>query len=263
MCLIFLAWQCHPHYPLIVAANRDEFHQRPTAAAHYWPEQPTLLAGRDLQSGGTWLGMTTQGRWAALTNYREGDRHRSVKTSRGALVRNFLRTETTALEYVAQCQQQAAAYDGYNLLVSDGQHVAWYSNRAADYQLLRPGLYGLSNHLLDTPWFKVQAGKAAVAAVLQQPLSQPATLSRALFQVLADRTCPPDDALPETGVSLAWERLLASRFIVSPSYGTRSATVILQAETGVVHWMERSFQANGNMVSDTLYQFVAPLPNSD
>ncbi|EIJ42138.1 hypothetical protein BegalDRAFT_1239 [Beggiatoa alba B18LD] len=252
MCLILLAYQTHPRYPLIIAANRDEFHARPTLAAHFWSDAPNLLAGRDLQNGGTWMGITQQGQFAALTNYREAQQTPSLPSySRGLLVSDFLRTSQTLTAYITNCLQQADLYKGFNLLLGNLQQLYYLSNRSAGYQLVPAGVHALSNHLLNTPWVKVQAGKNALQTLLNQDF--PLT---ALFDVLADRTPVADAQLPKTGVSLAWERLLSPRFIVSPEYGTRSSTVLRINTVGIVDFCERSFNATGDLEKVVNYQFT-------
>ncbi len=247
MCLILFAWQQHPDYPLIVAANRDEFHQRPTAAAQFWPDAPELCAGRDLHSGGTWLGVTRTGRFAAVTNYREAPKRGQFDTSRGALVTDFLRSSVSVPAQLQHCQQTAARYDGYNLLLAANGELAYVSNRGGAARLLDAGVYGLSNHLLDTAWYKVQAGKQ----VMQHALSLTGeALVAALFAGLADETRPPDELLPNTGVDFDWERLLSARFIVDENYGTRSATVVLWRRDGTAELIERQFSPSGELLGE-------------
>lgn len=228
MCLILLAWQSHPDYPLVVAANRDEFFARPTAPAGWWPDAPQVLAGRDLQGGGTWMGVTRNGRFAALTNYRDPDAFQEGMASRGELVAAFLRGDEAPEAYLQAVAQRLPDYNPFNLLVGD-RHGLWYlgSREHAPPRPLAPGVYGLSNHLLDTPWPKVQRAKSALATALQAlPERTP------LFDLLRDRRHAPDAELPRTGVSLEWERLLSAAFVHSPDYGTRSATVLLLEHGG-------------------------------
>jgi uncharacterized protein with NRDE domain len=219
MCLILVAWQAHPGYPLLVAANRDEFYARRTASADFWPESPQVLAGRDLEAGGTWLGITRQGRFAALTNYRDPSSHKPQAPSRGKLVADFLRGKDSIDAYLDTLD--ATAYNGFNLLLGDGKQLIAFSNITMQRHELAPGVYGLSNALLDTPWPKVGAGKTALETALTALPDE-----TALFRLLRDDTLHPDAALPATGVSLAWERLLSAAFIRSPDYGTRCSTVI-------------------------------------
>jgi uncharacterized protein with NRDE domain len=259
MCLIVFAWQVVPGVPLIAAANRDEFYERAAAPAAPWPEYPRIFAGRDLKAGGSWMGITRpdgagaeascpdeppvrascQGesdpapaalarapsRFAAITNLRNPQDHRAEAPSRGALVAGFLQGEMTAREYVAQIAPDAAAYNGFNLVLCDGKELVWYSNKAGDDprngQPLAPGVYGLSNALLDSTWPKVLKTKAQFASLLC--LGAP---EEAYFEMLSDTTIAPDMRLPDTGVPLEWERLLSAVKIESPNYGTRSSTVV-------------------------------------
>jgi uncharacterized protein with NRDE domain len=217
--LILVAWQAHPDYPLVVAANRDEFFARPTAPAAFWPEQPGFLAGRDLEAGGTWLGITRSGRFAALTNFRDPTRQRSGTPSRGHLVADFLAGNSGIDAYLDGLQP--ADYNGFNLLLGDGDRLVAFSNVSGQRHELAPGIYGLSNALLDTPWPKVGSGKTALSAAIAA-LPDEAPLQR----LLKDDTIHPDAALPATGVPLEWERLLSAAFICGPGYGTRCSTVV-------------------------------------
>ncbi len=231
MCLIVFAWQVLPAVPLIAAANRDEFYQRATAPAGYWPEHPRIYAGRDLQAGGSWMGITraedgaTAARFAAITNIRAPSEHREQAPSRGQLVADFLAGSMTPQEYVAQIRPRAADYNGFNLILSDGLSLIWYSNRGdADPRngvALAPGVYGLSNALLDAPWPKVLKTKAQFASLLC--LGAP---DDAFFEMLSDTSPAPDMRLPETGVPLDVERMLSAVRIESPAYGTRTSTVV-------------------------------------
>jgi len=236
MCLILLAWQTHPDYPLVVAANRDEFFARPSAAAGFWKETPEILAGRDLQGGGTWLGVSRGLRFSALTNYREGAKQRADAPSRGALVVDFLTGESDPESYLEALSRRGADYNGFNLLVGDGQRLGYYTNKEPCPRWLSPGIYGLSNHLLDTPWPKLSAAKAAFAAALAQLPSTPS-----FFELLADREIVPDTHLPETGVPIEWERILSAVFVASPDYGTRASSLLTMHRSGRVTLLERSF----------------------
>jgi uncharacterized protein with NRDE domain len=236
MCLILLAWQAHPDYPLVVAANRDEFFSRRTAATDFWHDAPTVLAGRDLEAGGTWLGITRSGRFAALTNFRDPSRNRSGAPSRGELVSRFLTCSLTAAAYLAELESGANRYNGFNLIFGDPDGLWCFSNCGEGTRSLAPGVYGLSNHLLDTPWPKVERGKSALrAALMALPDETP------LFDLLSDERIAPDEALPRTGVSIEWERLLSAAFVRSPDYGTRSATVLLQDRHGKVRFIEQTY----------------------
>ena len=237
MCLILVAWQAHPDYPLVVAANRDEFFRRRSASAEFWADRPQVLAGRDLEAGGTWLGLTRTGRFAALTNFRDPSSHRPDAVSRGRLVAGFLAGDATIDAYLDALKP--ADYNGFNLLLGDGKRLVAFSNVSMARHELAPGVYGLSNALLDTPWPKVGAGKAALTAAL-------ATLpdETALGRLLRNPAVHPDHALPATGVPLAWERLLSAAFITSPDYGTRCSTVIKIRSDGISSFDEQNWLAD-------------------
>jgi uncharacterized protein with NRDE domain len=238
MCLILLAYDLHPRYRLVVAANRDEFYDRPSAAVDWWHDQPDVLAGRDLRGGGTWLGVTRAGRFSALTNFREPDRIEDAP-SRGGLVLAALTSDQAPQHYLAGVQSTAAAYNGCNQLVGDERSLWYYSNRdPGPPRQLDRGLFGLSNHLLDTPWPKVAGGKRELEEALRldgEPLVE------RLLELLGDRSMPTDDNLPDTGVGLQLERVLAPRFIVSPVYGTRTSYVVTFDRNGEVVMVEQSF----------------------
>ena len=240
MCLILLAWRAHPDYPLVVAANRDEFFARPTAAADFWADRPQVLAGRDLEGGGTWFGISRNGRFAALTNYRDPASVRQGAPSRGALVADFLTGNMSTEAYGDELERGDAAYNGYNLLWGDGETLHYHSNCGAGSARLAPGIYGLSNHLLDTPWPKVARGKSRLAKALAAlPDDRP------LLGLLGDAAVADDAALPRTGVSLEWERLLSAAFVRSPAYGTRSSTVLTRDREGQVVFEEVQFDDRG------------------
>ena len=228
MCLAVIAINARPGLPLLLAANRDEFHARPALPAAPRAGQPDIVAGRDLAGGGTWLGVTRQGRYALLTNFRDPSRVLADAPSRGGLVQAFLQGQDTPLAYLGEVLADGDRYNGFNLIVGDADG-AWYaSNRHPDRQALRlpDGVHGLSNHLLDTPWPKVVRTRDAVRQLLSEP---DAPAPDALFAILADRRRPTDDALPDTGVGLSRERMLSPPFITSPDhgYGTRCTSVLM------------------------------------
>ncbi|MBN1614884.1 MAG: NRDE family protein [Deltaproteobacteria bacterium] len=237
MCLILFAYRMHPLYPLVVAANRDEFYERPTAAADFWEASPAILAGRDLRDGGTWLGITREGRFAALTNYRDPLNIKLEAPSRGWLVRDYLLGRQEPDAYLHDLAERADRYNGFSLILGSRNRLYYYSNRDAIREL-PAGFYGLSNHLLDTPWPKVEKGKEALKEVLEHS-KRPSTED--LFAVLNDRSRPEDGRLPDTGVGIDWERILSSIFIESPNYGTRSSTVLIVGRNGWVSFAERSY----------------------
>ncbi len=250
MCLILVAWQVRSDYPLVVAANRDEFHARPTAAAAAWVDFPDILAGRDLEAGGTWLGMTRTGRFAAVTNVREPGQP-AGRRSRGYLTRDFLTGHETPLSYAAAIDGDAHA--GFNLLVGDRQTLAYRSNRAGAARALPPGIYGVSNHLLDTPWPKLETARARFREALAGlPTEAP------FFDLLADDEIVPDHRLPATGVPLHWERRLSAIFVKSPEYGTRASTLVLRRDDGSGVLVERSFDAAACAGEEVRLAFRAP-----
>src|ERR1700733_16117415 len=221
MCLVLIAWRGAAKYPCVVAANRDELHSRPASPAHWWPSCPPILAGRDLLAGGTWLGMTRTGRFAALTTSRAPERRRPGTPSRGTLVASILMSGDSLERNLEHLRNVSAAYNGFSLLFSDGERLAIYESARGSGRVLRPGIYGLSNHLPDTPWPKVQAAKSRLSSALGD-------LDRtdAVLALLRDEAPSPEDQLPRTGVSLDWERLLSSAFVRAPDYGTRCSTVL-------------------------------------
>jgi uncharacterized protein with NRDE domain len=252
MCIILLAYKSHPVYPLVLAANRDEFYERPTAVAHFWEDAAGLLGGRDLERGGTWLGVTDTGRIAAITNFREPGQRLTDAPSRGLLVSDFLRSHETPETYLERLATDGAPYNGFNLIVGDSRRLCYYSNRAQAYQTLAPGVYGVSNHLLDTPWPKVTRGKAALAEILA---AGDALQPDAIFRLLADRSCADDGCLPDTGVGLELERTLSPLFITSPIYGTRSSTVLLQDHEDRMTFIERTFTRGADHWDEAVYEF--------
>lgn len=240
MCLILFAYRARADLPLVIAANRDEAYARPTAPAGPWPHAPQVIGGRDLRDGGSWFGITHAGRWAAVTNYREGLVSRPGAPSRGDLVADFLTGDLVPAEYLQALAPRAQDFNGFNLLVGTPDSVRWFSNRGGDHPLqgrdLTPGVYGLSNHLLNTPWPKVEKGRADLDRALHSG-ADPDTL----LEGLLDRTLAGEAELPATGVPLDLERALSARFITGTDYGTRSSTVVRVAAAGGVHLLERSF----------------------
>ncbi|HEX4023155.1 MAG TPA: NRDE family protein [Steroidobacteraceae bacterium] len=249
MCLILVAWRVHPDYPLVLAANRDEFHTRAAAPAAWWDEPP-MLAGRDLAAGGAWLGVTRGGQFAALTNYREAAAPRPDAPSRGALVPQTLSAPVPASERLQQLRRSSSRYNGFNLLFGDADSLAVYESIPRQGRLLDPGVYGLSNHLLDTPWPKVVGAKAALAAALTHLPDQ-----QALLQLLRDEVRAQDTQVPRTGLSAEWERLLSSAFIRAPGYGTRCSTILLIDRDGRAHFSEWTWNEAGAPAGQVDYRF--------
>ena len=242
MCLILFSLEQNARFPLIIAANRDEHYDRPSAPLAFWPDAPQVAAGRDLEAGGTWLGITRQGRWAALTNYRQAGSYRFGAPSRGHLVANYLVDSCSPRRYIERIAEGAAQYNGFNLLVGQGTEVHYFSNRSEQCQRVTRGAHGLSNHLLDTPWPKVTTGRELLADL---PDLAAAPLTDLLLEALQGRNIPLDAELPDTGVGIRRERVLAPPFIVSESYGTRASTVVLMDADGRVSMIERSFGPRG------------------
>ncbi|MFO1206792.1 MAG: NRDE family protein [Burkholderiales bacterium] len=251
MCLIVFAWHVHPDFPLVLGANRDEFLDRPTRAAQFWPDHPELLAGRDLKSGGTWLGITRSGRVAAVTNFRQGTAPRAAARSRGLLVSGFLTGNNSPAAHLDAVAKAQSRYDGFNLLAGDGRALHYFSNRDGAATLVEPGVHGLSNALLDTPWPKVERAKSALTGLLDHDRD---VLVEGTLRLLADQARPPDHELPSTGVSLEWERCLSSVFIAAPGYGTRSSTVLLIDRGGHATFCERSFDHAAGTSGDVVYE---------
>ena len=253
MCLAVLALHTVPGIPVLIAANRDEFHARPTLPAAQWADEARVYGGRDGLAGGTWMGATRDGRYALVTNFREPGRQIADAPSRGALVEDFLRGNASAADYIAAAHAAGQAYNGFNLIVGDARG-AWYaSNRDGTPRPLAPGVYALSNHLLDTPWPKLARTKAAFERVLRHA---PQPDLPALFQALADRS-PADDAdLPATGLVPDREKLLSSPFIVSPTYGTRSSTVLALCDDGSGQLTEKRFAPDGSASGESALAFV-------
>ncbi len=240
MCLIVFAWQPAQAVPLVVAANRDEFHERPSLPLAPWAEMPELIAGRDLEAGGTWMGVTLDGRFAALTNIRRS-RQTSGPRSRGELPERYLRNQLSPEAYLSELQAQRSDYAGFNLLAGDTQTLWHLNSDEGTPRRLEPGIYGLSNASLDTPWPKLVRAKHALASHLEHPDSE------ALLQLLADTWRPATHQLPNTGVTPELEALLSSVFIASPNYGTRASTALIRRSDGSLEIRERSFGPEGRL----------------
>ncbi len=252
MCLILFAWQSHPRYALVMAANRDEFHSRPTTAAEYWKESPQLLAGRDLHAGGTWLGVTHQGRFAAITNYREPPGGSPpLKRSRGHLVRDYLLDTDLPSDHAKSLLQQGKQYSGFNLLLGNLRTLTYVSNRSENTTAVTPGSHGLSNHLLDTDWPKVHAGRSRLDQLLGNEQVEP----EALFELLAGREVISGDEPSGFELCLAPELITRKMFLVSPEYGTRSSTVLLLSRKGHVTFVERQFDSEGRATGTRSHEF--------
>lgn len=227
MCLIAIAWQARADLPLVVAANRDEWRDRPAQPAQWWTDRPGVLAGRDLKAGGTWLGISREGRFAAVTNFRDPSDRRSTARSRGELVADFLAGTLDADAYVAQVALRAHEYNAFNLLLADTATLWYFGSREGPPRPVAPGVHALSNHVLDEPWPKVIHARRAMEAALREADPAPQ-----LFRMLSDATLARDEHLPRTGVPLDWERRLSPALITGEDYGTRNSTVVVRTANG-------------------------------
>ncbi|MEQ9299670.1 MAG: NRDE family protein [Cyclobacteriaceae bacterium] len=241
MCLITFAWQCHKEYPLVVLANRDEFYKRPTQPADYWEDHPHILAGRDLEAGGTWMGVSSRGRWAALTNYRDPQSILTNAPSRGELTSNFLSSDLSIKEYLSSIKHSGKVYNGFNLLVGDAKELGYYNNIDHEILSVQPGVHGLSNGLLNTAWPKVENARHK----LEQSLKADQLYMDGLAHQMLDQQLADDDELPSTGVPYEWEKALSAMFISSPEYGTSITTVLRLNNAGIIDFTEHTHAVNG------------------
>ena len=250
MCLVVFAWQAHPQYRLILAGNRDESHQRPTQDAHWWPDNESILAGRDLQAGGTWLAMSKSGRFATVTNFHERRGRKAMVESRGALVTDFVGGSQSFGEFESSILNKN--YAGFSLLVSDGESMFYLSNRDELEANVAPGIYGLSNASLDTPWSKVVRAKACLESLIENDAANETELLR----LLADRTPAAADDVAADDLPFEIARALTAPFIMAPEYGTRSSTTVLWGNDDVVEFSERRFDPAGRTTGDSRFRFV-------
>jgi uncharacterized protein with NRDE domain len=252
MCLIAFAWRAHRDYRFVLAANRDEYFRRPAAPAAFWDDHHFVLAGRDLEAGGTWLGITLQGKFAAITNYRNPAGHRTGSPSRGQLPSEYLAGSQPPHDYLGAVARQASQYNGFSLLVGDLDAMWFLSNRGGAATQVKPGVHALSNHLLDTPWPKVEKGKSLLAATLARPFD-----AEALLAAFDDTRTETAAALPETGVGPELEeRLSAVRIAPVGGYGTRCSTVLAVGEDGRVELCERTWREDGRAGGTVRYRFT-------
>ena len=251
MCLVTFSLHSHAQFPLIVVANRDEFYDRPTAAVSFWEDAKTILAGRDLLQKGSWMGVSKNGRFATITNFRNPSLPESGQLSRGIIVQDFLESSLTAKTFIDQIQQQKHLYGGLNLLVYDGKEMHHYNNVLDDRSQIKPGIHSISNHTLNTPWPKVIHATQQLTNALEK---NDLHTAEQLISILDDRSIAPDVALPQTGVGIHLERLLSPLFVKMTNYGTRSTTVILLDNHGHIQFLERTFE-DGEAVFDHKFQF--------
>lgn len=249
MCLLAFAWKRHPDYPLILAANRDELRARPTAEAHWWHDAPDVLGGRDLEAGGTWLGITTQGRFAALTNFREPGPRPEGGSSRGQLVADFLMSQITPAGFAAKLAQMADRFAGFSLVFGDADELRYFSNRGGPAGPITPGVHTLSNHLLDTPWPKSERLRQDFVEHFSRP--DPGRL----FALLDDTTPAADGDLPDTGLDYAIEKRLSAPCVIGEKYGTRCSTVLLLRRNGHVLFAEAQRDPQGRRGPPQVFEF--------
>ncbi|MGB1270683.1 MAG: NRDE family protein [Endozoicomonas sp.] len=254
MCLIVFSWQPDSKYPLVLAANRDEYYQRPTLDVSRWQDDPDIFGGRDLEAGGSWLAVNRNGRFAAVTNYREVPVNNENR-SRGELVSGFLTSRLSAREYLTSVSEQSSQWSGFNLLIADHSGLYYFSNRAPEKTIkpLQPGIYGLSNHLLDTPWPKLQQTRNGFADIITASPNPDQ-----LIQLMKDDKRSPVEQLPDTGGGLEFEKLVSSCFIASDNYGTRNTSVLIFDQVETLHWTEQSYLPNG--VPGERQFFSLPMP---
>ncbi|NNE99806.1 MAG: NRDE family protein [Pyrinomonadaceae bacterium] len=240
MCVIFISIGQIPEYPLLLLANRDEYYERPTEKAEFWEDFPSIFAGRDLVSKGTWLGVSKTGRIAAVTNYRDPNQKKGTR-SRGDLVADFLKAEIPAEEYLKSVQADSGDYTGFNLIVGEinpeRQELFYYSNIEEKIRSLAEGLYGLSNNLLDVPWPKVKKGKKRLTHLITNAEIE----KEKFFEILSDTELADDNDLPDTGIGFDREKLLSAIFIETPIYGSRCSTVLMVDESFEFDFEERVF----------------------
>lgn len=248
MCLVAFAWKVHPDFPLLISANRDEFFHRPTLPLHRWEEG--FYAGKDLQGGGTWMGFHPDGKWALLTNYRNFNQKREAKISRGKLITDFLVNSISPENYLGQVWEKHAEFDGFNLMVSDGDRLYYFSNYGKEPMEIQPGIHGLSNGLLNDPWPKTELAKRQLEDVIPTPEPDK------LLSILKSKEKYPTEQLPQTGVDPKTEQDLSAQLIrMSPNYGTVSASAVLRNNQGLTLIRERSFAWDHAIFKDQEVQF--------
>lgn len=249
MCLAVISWQNHPEFPLLISANRDEFFERPTAGMHQW--ESGFYGGKDLRSGGTWLGFHPNGRWSLITNYRDFTHVRKAEISRGKLVQDFVEGQSDPEEYLREIRSEMNRYDGFNLLVSDGNKLFYLSNFGEKIEEIAPGIHGLSNGLINDPWPKIELAKSQLGQILQADISE-----GKLLEILKSTEKHPIASLPKTGVPPEMEIGLSAQLIrLDDNYGTVSSTAVLQHKSGLTRLKERTFQWDYTQFEDRDFTF--------
>lgn len=251
MCLILFSYKNHSKYPLVIAANRDEFYDRPTSPATYWAENDDLFAGRDKTAGGTWMGITKSGKISMLTNYRDPLNIRHNAPSRGHLVSDYLINDDDPGSYLRSVEANGSGYNGFNLICGTKEELQYYGNYQQGVHHVTSGIHGLSNALLNTSWPKVEKGKTQLQEVIKHENINP----ESLFELLYDDLPAPNDQLPETGVGLEMEKMLSPMFIKSANYGSRCSTVVLVDRDGNVQFLERTYDTSDFTFSTVRYNF--------
>ena len=252
MCLIVFANNILEDYKLIFAANRDEFYNRPSEQAEFWNEYPDLLAGKDLQAGGTWMGITKQGKFAAITNFRDLKNHRTDAPSRGNLTIDFLVNNISALDYYNSLKETLNQFNGFNLILGTVDELFYFSNKTDGLKKLESGIHGISNAILDTPWPKVEKSKRQLQNLIEQKNIHPWEI----LNLLDDTSLAKDEELPDTGVGLELERMLSPIFIKSKEYGTRSSTILTVDKNNNVRFVEKAYFANSGRFSNRDFSFT-------
>jgi len=253
VCLLVLGWRCHPRYRLVLAANRDEFHARPSAPLGQWDDAPAIIGGRDLQANGAWLAADRAGRVGVVTNFREFGRSRRSAPSRGGLIPAYLSGDRAPADYFQSLETDAPGFAGFNLMLADARSLWYGSNRADAFaRELGAGVYGLSNEFLDTPWPKLVRVRAGFRSLLDsRTAADPRALSASLFDLLADREPAAPETIPPGDLSPEWARKLSAPFVLDPAYGTRCSTILTITEDGMLTITERGFGAGGEQLSET------------
>lgn len=255
MCILFIAVKQHPDYPLIIAANRDEYFARPTESSHFWPNHPNVLAGKDLVAGGTWMGVTKTGEIASLTNIRNPEKMLDNARSRGELVLNYLTNQPDTRDYLNTLKTNKDHYNGYNLLLGRWDDLYVYNNHDNEAQPLTEGFYGLSNANLNSPWPKVNKG----VKDLEEYCKNPGDLKdKVFFELMQDDTLAEDHLVQKTGAPQEWEKQLSSIFIRTPKYGTRASTLVLVDQSHQLHWHEKVYDENGECTQDIEHNIQLP-----
>jgi uncharacterized protein with NRDE domain len=251
MCLIVFANKFHPNYKLVFAANRDEFYERPTSQADFWKDNPDLLAGKDLQAGGTWMGITRQGKFSAITNFRDLKNHNPEAPSRGKITLNFLINHIQPEEYYNSLKPELNRFNGFNLILGNVESLYYFSNKKGGLEKINPGIHGISNALLNTPWPKVEKGKRQLEVLLKQNEVHPWEVMSILYDTLKAK----DENLPDTGVGIELERMLSPVFISSEKYGTRCSTVVTVDNNNFVQFVEKTYHSGIGTFSNKEFKF--------